>query len=93
MKYNIEEMKTRTTCGNRTIFFKFPESSYLVPQHLQPNNLSIEDRLSIHEDYFGMSYDYSRRNIIITFKPTSETDAQLSTFVAECFALCKFTLG
>ena len=90
MKFNIEEMKTRTTCGNRTIFFKLPRSSYILPQHLQSNNLSLEDRLSIHEDYFGKSYDYSKRNIIVIFKSTRQTDAELSTFVAECFALCKF---
>lgn len=89
MKFNIEEMKTRITCGNRTFFFKFPKSTYLLPQRLQPNNLSLHDRLSIHEDFYGASYD-NTRNIIITFKATSETDEQLSTFVAECFALCKF---
>ena len=89
MKFTIEEMITRTTHRNRTIFFNLPNGVCLVPQHLQPNNLSIQDRLSIHNDYFDVRYDYSKRNLIITFKPTSQTNKQLSTFVAECFRSLK----
>ena len=90
MKFNIEEMITKITFGNRTIFFNFPNGIYLVPQ--QPNNLSIEDRLSIHEDYLGMTHDKLKNRIIISFHSTLQTDKQLSTFVAECFALCKYAI-
>lgn len=92
MRFNIKEMKMRTTCGNSTVFFSFPHYAYLAPKHLQPNNLSIEDRLSTHHAYFGIVYDYSMRNVGIVFKPTSQTNEQLSTFVAECFELCKFQI-
>lgn len=92
MKFDTKQLSARISLGGRVIFFEFPHNSYFAPKHLQPDELSFEDRLLKHPYYFGIAYDYTMRNMSIVFKRTPYTDEELLTFVAECFEKCKYQI-
>ena len=87
MKFDIEEIRIRIQSGNRSFYFKVPDNYYSL--YPQPNNLSIRDRLSIHEKFMNI-LQINTSTVCINFQPTSETDDELINFIAECIALCEF---
>ena len=92
MKYTTKQLMARMSLEGCVIFFEFPHNSYFAPKHLQPDKLSFEDRLEKHPDYFGVSYDYTMRNMSIIFKPTTFTDEELLLFIVESFEKCKYQI-
>lgn len=92
MQFNTKQLTTQMSFGGRVIFFKFPYNSYFAPKHLQPDELTFEERLSKHPHYFGVAYDYTMRNMSIIFKQTPYTEEELLAFVVASFKECKYQI-